>query len=379
MPLYHSSASVLAAITAVKFRSTVAIGRKFSVSTFWDDVRSSRATIVQYVGETFRYLLSAPPSPKDKEHSVRLAYGNGLRPDVWDVFKERFGVPVIVEFYSATEAPSLLINVSANSFSSGAVGHHGLLIGMLLGSAVFIAEYDHETNTLLRNPQTGLLQPVKPGQPGELLFKLDPKSIETKYQGYFNNEKATSSKVVRDVRTKGDAYFSTGDVIRWDKEGRVWFMDRIGDTFRWRSENVSTAEVSEVLGRCPGIAEANVYGVLVPRHDGRAGCAAIVTTDADSRPNSRPTPSPALLKAIAAHAKANLPRYAVPLFLRFTASMHRTGTNKQQKHILREQGVDVDKVEAAGDELYWLHPQTAEYVPFSKTDLKGIEEGKAKL
>lgn len=252
MPLYHSSAALLGLLAVLQGGSTIALGERFHRSTFWSDVRATNATMIQYVGETCRYLLSAPPSPLDKQHKVRLAFGNGLRPDVWPKFKKRFGIETIQEFYAATEGPAAMWNKSRNSFSEGAVGMSGALSRQLVKSLVIKLDFDD--NVAVRDPKTGLCIVVRAGEPGELVYKLDEKDIEADFQGYYGNKNATSSKILRDVLVKGDAYFSTGDVMRKDGEGRWFFCDRIGDTFRWKSENVSTAEVAEVLGSCSSIA-----------------------------------------------------------------------------------------------------------------------------
>jgi len=202
--------------------------------------------------------------------------------------------------------------------------------------------------------------------PGELLYKLDADDVAKKFQGYFNSKGSTESKIMRDVFVKGDAYFRTGDMVSVDAEGRTYFSDRIGDTFRWKSENVSTNEVSEVLGTHPVVHEANVYGVELPHHDGRAGCVAIVLAE---EPNER------LLKDLATHAGAKLPRFAVPLFLRRMKNMHITGNNKQQKHIVRKEGIDPSKV--GDDELFWLKDGT--YVRFRKNDWEELKNGRVRL
>ncbi|KAL5320086.1 hypothetical protein ACEPPN_013148 [Leptodophora sp. 'Broadleaf-Isolate-01'] len=192
-----------------------------------------------------------------------------------------------------------------------------------------------------RDPTTGFCKQVPRDEAGELLFALDAADINKKFQGYFNNKGSTESKIMRDVLKKGDAYFRTGDMISWDKEGRSYFNDHIGDTFGWKSENVSPSEVSEALGNHASVHKANVYGVELPHHDGRAGCLAIVLAE---------EPSGRLMSDLAKHAHARLPRFAVPLFLRLTKEMVVTGTNKQQKHIVRGQGVNPEKM--GEDELY---------------------------
>jgi acyl-CoA synthetase (AMP-forming)/AMP-acid ligase II len=370
MPLYHSSAAILGALPCLNAGSAFAIGQKFSTRTFWQEVRESNATHIQYVGETCRYLLSAPPQigPSgenlEKQHRVRMAFGNGLRPDVWNRFKERFGIDTISELYAATESNGLGLNLSRNDFTKGAIGRSGFLLSLIFGPPA-IVELDVETEAPRRN-EKGFCVKVPTGEPGELLFALIADDIKRKYQGYYNNSKATDSKVLKDVFKKGDAYFRTGDVARRDSEGRLYFVDRIGDTYRWKGENVSTNEVAEALGTHPAVEEANVYGVALPNHDGRAGCVALVLTE---------EPSDRVLSSLAEHITRQLPRFAVPLFLRMTKNMERTGTNKQQKHVLREQGVDPAK--KGDDELYWLRKGT--YVKFGEREWIELSGGRVKL
>jgi acyl-CoA synthetase (AMP-forming)/AMP-acid ligase II len=381
MPLYHSSALILSFTATLFAGSTQAIGRKFSTKTFWNDVRASKATNIQYVGETLRYLLAAPPQydPEtgaclDRVHQVRQAFGNGLRPDIWNEFKERFGVETIVEFYAATEGPFGTWNVSSNDFSRGAMGRHGLFWGWLTGLSTRVIALDEITQDPVRDPVTGFCKKVTPGKPGEAIYKLPAAEVEKRFQGYHGNPKATESKLLRNVFSKDDVWFRSGDMVRWDNEGRVYFHDRIGDTFRWKSENVSTAEVSETLGLHDSIREANVYGVQLPHHDGRAGCAAVYLTGDTTQETMR---------NLAQYVKKSLPRYAQPLFLRVVPAIgedsnQATGTNKQQKHTLREAGVRPDQArdEELGS-LWWLNGDS--YVPFTDPDWSELESGRVKL
>ncbi|KAK2608556.1 long-chain fatty acid transporter fat1 [Conoideocrella luteorostrata] len=378
MPLYHSAAAILSFCSTILAGSTQAIGRKFSTKVFWKEVRESNATVIQYVGETLRYLLAAPPQCDpvtgeciDKKHKVTAAFGNGLRPDIWNVFKERFGIDTVLEFYAATEGPFGLWNLSRNDHTAGAIGRSGLVYGGLQSINLALVELDWVTELPKRDLKTGLCTKVKAGDPGELIFKLDPENINQRFQGYYGNEGATSSKIIRSVFKEGDAWFRTGDVTRWDAQGRMYFMDRIGDTFRWKSENVSTVEVSEAVGRHPSVREANVYGVELPHHDGRAGCVAIAF---DKKPSKE------VLRSLAGHVKSTLPRYAQPLFLRILTDVggaaQTTGTNKQQKHLLRLAGIKPNNEEADG-EIYWLKGST--YVPFHDNEWRELEAGLVKL
>lgn len=376
MPLYHASAALLGFCSCLINGCTFIIGHKFSTRNFWPEVRASNATIIQYVGETCRYLLAAPPQldpttgeDLDGKNTVRVAFGNGLRPDVWNRFKERFGIDTVAEFYAATEGPQGTWNISSNDFSRGAIGRNGFLSRCYLNTQYVIVKLDWVLELPLRSPENNnFCTKVSPGSPGELLCKVDAAQIDKKFQGYFNNAKATNGKVLRDVFAKGDAWFRTGDVVRWDSEGRWYFCDRVGDTFRWKAENISTAEVSEALGTHPAVQEANVYGVEIPHHEGRAGCAAMVL-DRDA--------SQTLLDGVATHAKERLPRYAVPLFLRIMSEIQATGNNKQQKHVLRAQGVEPGKVRGAGDRMFWLREGT--YVEFEDRDWEQLQMERLQL
>ena len=332
------------------------------------------ATIIQYVGETCRYLLAAPPQidpatgeDLDKKHRVRLALGNGLRPDIWNAFKERFGIDTIAEFYAATEGGLALWNLSNNDHSRGAVGRAGSIAQLAVGHTFLIVRLDYGTEQPSRTGKGHFCAAAGYDEPGELLYKLNTKDVKSSFQGYYGNEQATTKKIMRDVLVKGDVYFRTGDVMRLDHEGRYWFCDRIGDTFRWKSENISTTEVQAVLGTHPAIVEANVYGVELPNHDGRAGCAALLL---DGEPDAK------LLRSLARHVDKNLPKFAVPTFIRVAKVLETTGTNKQQKHGLRTQGVDPAKV-TNGDRIYWLQHGT--YVDFRDHDWSDLEGARVKL
>lgn len=379
--MYHSAAAVLSFCAVLHAGATQALGRKFSTRTFWEDVRSMDATAIQYVGETLRYLAAAPPQHDpvtgellDKRHNVRIAYGNGLRPDTWERFKSRFGVPTVAEIYAATEGTMAFINICSNELTAGAMGRHGWIQGALLSKSLGVVEVDWETEQPRRDPRTGFCIRVPRGEPGEMLFQLPSDDPSQRFQGYFKNPEANAKKLMRDVFKKGDAWFRSGDVVRWDNEGRIFFNDRIGDTFRWKSENVSTAEVSEAVGNHPAVHEANVYGVELPHHDGRAGCAAIHLDEN--------VPLDQTLISLAAHVRASLPRYAVPLFLRVArgdpGTAQTTGTNKQQKQPLRLAGVKPDPAKDAElGQLYWLGKEA--YVPFQEKDWRELEGGRVKL
>jgi acyl-CoA synthetase (AMP-forming)/AMP-acid ligase II len=363
MPIYHSSAAFLCLGVAFRSGACMIIGRKFSASRFFQEVRKYDATVVQYIGEIARYLLAVPPHPDDKNHRVRLAYGNGMRPDVWEKFRERFGINHVFEFYASSEGNGALLNYNTGPFGAGAVGRFGWL-ARTVRPDFRIFRVDAITEDVVRGTN-GLCQECEADEPGEFMMRINEARAASQFQGYAGNAEATKKKILRDVKVKGDAWFRSGDLMRRDADGFYWFGDRMGDTFRWRSENVSTAEVSAVLGE--KIAEANVYGVLVPNHDGRAGCAAI----------PRDVAATMDLAALAQHARKALPKYSVPLFLRIVPTMEATGTVKQLKVALRNQGIE--HAQCGPDPLYWLPPSAKAYIPFEPQDLEAIKAGKVKL
>ena len=378
MPLYHSSAFVLGFGPCLNNATTLVLGHQFSTRKFWSEVRASKATVIQYVGETLRYLMTNPPDRDlDQANSVRLAFGNGLRPDVWEAFKVRFDVPIVAEFYAATEGVSGSFNLSSNSFSSGAIGRYGIIGDLVLKSANAIVKVDWETEEPHRDPMTGYCERLTYDQPGELICRLDAKDISSTYVGYFGNDTASAKKILRNVFSKDDAWFRTGDTVKYDRHGLLWFSDRIGDTYRWKSENVSTAEVAQVLGMHPMVQEANVYGVELPGYEGRAGCAAVLLADGAFAADAEPAKD--ILESIATFATNSLPRYGVPVFLRVVKELQMTGNNKQQKVELRKQGADPSLVGEKGDRLYWLRPGTSAYERFDGAEWEALKQGRAKL
>lgn len=355
---------------------SLAIGSKFSVSKFWLDICDSESTFFVYVGETARYLLAAPPSPLDKTHKIRCIHGNGMRPDVWANFQERFNIPEVSEFFTSTEGMFALINWARNPYGVNAVGHHGLLLRLLLRNTWVPVAIDIETGDIYRSPDTGLARRVPYSEGGEILVQIPN---ENAFTSYWHAPAATEKKFARDVFRKGDLYYRTGDALRRTDDGYWYFLDRLGDTFRWKSENVSTTEVGEVLGRYPGVLEAIVYGVLVPGHDGRAGCAAVTLASAQRDKFD--------WKAFATYAREKLPRYAVPVFVRVVeGEVGALGSHnhKQNKVPLRDEGVEPKlqgtKIQGGElDRLYWIPPNSTEYVSFGEEEWKMLVAGKARL
>lgn len=367
MPLYHSSATILGMGSVLSAGCTMVLGHRFSASQTIPELRASRATVMQYVGETCRYLLASPPTPQDRDHNVRVAFGNGMRSDVWSAFKERFGIPTIAEFYASTEGVSASWHLQEGEWGVGAIGKNGVLTQLILGHKIAIVRMaDDGSDMPIRDPNTGFCIRADYGEPGELLWRLDPADIGGQFKGYHNAEKATNEKVLRDVFTTGDMWFRSGDLQRRDATGLWYFVDRIGDTFRWKSENVSTTEVADVANAATGVKEAAVYGVAVPGHEGRCGCAAI---------SLEPTSSVHAMLASLHKNIGALPRYARPIFVRIVDGIEHTGNNKQVKHVLRDQGVDPAK--AGDDKIYWLTERG--YEPFGNAEWERIVGGKAKL
>jgi len=337
LPLYHSTGGVCAVGMAFFTGGALIIKRKFSVHDFWSDIHKYRATMFEYIGELCRYLLNAPPSPLEKGHKVRAITGNGLRPEIWRAFQERFAIPRVVEFYGATEGNVSMLNYDG---TVGAVGRVPDYLEWLLPSRV--VRFDVEKEMPVRGPD-GLCIECDPDEVGEALGGMSTRSGR-EFEGY--TVKADSDKkMLRDVFRKGDVWFRTGDLMRRDEHGYFYFVDRIGDTFRWKGENVSTGEVGAALQNVPGIREANVYGVTVPGLDGRAGMAALVV-DGDFN-----------LEGLPSHLKA-LPSYARPIFLRLSPRIEVTGTFKQRKVDLVREGVDPS---AIPDPLYFLDPDSEKY------------------
>ncbi|EEQ89281.1 hypothetical protein RJZ56_000611 [Blastomyces dermatitidis] len=373
LPLYHGAAHGLCINPSIYAGSTVILSRKFSHKTFWPEVRESQADIIQYVGELCRYLVNAPPSPLDKKHNVRMAWGNGMRPDVWGVFRERFGVETINELYAATDGVSSSFNANRGDFGLGAIGVRGLYWHWVNGSNERRVKIDVVTEEIQRD-KNGFAIACKDGEPGETLYKLDPAAPNAAFVGYFGNKGASEKRKIRDVFQKGDLWFRSGDMMRQDPDGCLYFVDRLGDTFRWKSENVSTNEVGDVLGKFGNIAETNVYGVQVPHADGRAGCAALVLADSMTVDSFD-------FGAFAKYAIGVLPRYAVPIFVRVVPSFETTGTMKLQKGKLRAEGVDLDKIKenGTGGRLFWLPPGGNAYTPFEADQWEALKAGRVKL
>jgi fatty-acyl-CoA synthase len=302
----------------------VVVRDRFSARRFWDDVVETECTLFQYIGELCRYLLGAPENPRERAHKLRIATGNGLRADVWTPFQERFSIPQILEFYAATENTISLYNVEGKV---GAVGRVPSILAHRSPAALIRLDEGGEP---LRGSD-GLCVKAQVGEAGELVGRLDLGKATATFEGY-TGEAENRRKVLRDVFSPGDAWLRSGDLMRTDAQGFFFFVDRLGDTFRWKGENVATAEVEAVIAQVPGVSEALVYGVAVPGAEGRAGMAALRVEPGFD------------LSVLREHLAANLPRYARPLFIRYVEEFERTETFKPKKRALVDEAFDPARV-----------------------------------
>jgi fatty-acyl-CoA synthase len=342
LPMYHTSGGLLATGAVLVGGGTVFIREKFSASEFWDDVVRERCTLFMYIGELCRYLVHRPPHPLERAHQLRLCSGNGLRPDIWTAFQSRFAIPRILEWYAATESNISLFNLEGKP---GAVGRIPWFLRSRFQTKII--RYDMVRQAPVRNA-LGHCEEAAAGEVGEALGRIfhDPSKPASRFEGY-SNTADNEAKILRNVFAEGDTWFRSGDLMRVDTDGYFYFVDRVGDTFRWKGENVSTTEVAEVMGVFNGIHEANVYGVEVPGHEGRAGMAAIVRDDGVD------------LAALRAYLVAHLPDYARPLFLRIRSDIDKTATFKQRKIHMAKEGFDPSQV---ADALFFDDPRVGAYV-----------------
>jgi len=353
LPMYHSVGGVQAPGALLVRGGSVVLAEKFSARRFWPDIVRRDCTIFQYIGELCRYLLHAP-SPLEPEHRIRLACGNGLRPDIWNEFKSRFRIPRIFEFYAATEGNVSFFNVEGEP---GSIGRIPSFLAHRFPAA--LVRFDVQKGEPVRNEQ-GFCIRCNPNEVGEAVGQLlkDPSNLGSRFDGYTDKE-ASEKKILRNVFQPGDAWFRTGDLMRRDERGFFYFVDRIGDTFRWKGENVATSEVSMALCEFPGIREATVYGVEIPGADGRAGMAALVLSDDQLD-----------LRALWAHVTSRLPAYARPLFLRLRSEIEVTTTFKYAKTDLVREGYDPA---ATADPI---DPESATFIRVDHDLYQRIQEGR---
>jgi fatty-acyl-CoA synthase len=360
LPLYHSVGGVVATFATLVNGGAVVIRPRFSASDFWRDVREERCTLFQYIGELCRYLVNTPCQPMETEHCLRIACGNGLRPEVWVPFQTRFRIPRILEYYASTEGNFSLYNCEGQP---GAIGRIPAFLANRL--PVALLRFDVEKSEPWRNAE-GLCERCAANEIGEAVGLMpDTGGGERagRFEGYADQE-ASNRKVLRNVFKAGDSWYRTGDLMRRDERGFYYFVDRVGETYRWKGENVSTAEVLTALTASRGVVEGVVYGVSVPGTDGRAGTAAlVVNADFD-------------LAAFRAEVGARLPPYARPVFVRILATLEATSTFKPRKQDLIQAGFDPGHMT---DPLYFDDARAQRYVPVDAALYAAISDGTIRI
>jgi fatty-acyl-CoA synthase len=355
LPMYHSVGGIVAVGSVLVRGGAVALSPRFSASRFWSDIARWDCTMFQYIGELCRILVHAPTHPQETGHRLRIACGNGLAADVWERFQERFRIPRILEFYAATESSFSLYNCEGKPGSLGRVPPyfaHRFPLALVRFDAV---------SGVPQRDAAGRCIACTTGEAGEAIspIRADPSLPAPRFEGY-TDAAATASKILRDVFEPGDAWYRSGDLMRRDAAGFYYFVDRVGDTFRWKGENVSTTEVAATLCAAPGVAEALVYGVAIPSSDGRAGMAALSTIEGFD------------LEQLRRHVRAALPPYARPLFIRLLREVERTGTFKPAKTELARAGYDLELV---ADPLFVSDGLADRYVTLDAQVLRLIRTG----
>jgi len=357
MPLYHTSAGIIGVGQVLLTGCSGAIRQKFSASNFWKDCVKYDCTASQYIGEICRYLLAQPKCPEETTHKMRLMYGNGLREEIWQNFVDRFRVRV-GELYGSTEGTSNLVNID------GKVGACGFLPISPLTSKmhpVRLVKIDEASGEVIRR-KDGLCIPCRPGETGAMVSTIRKNNPLLIFEGYLN-EKETNKKVICDVFRQGDRAFLTGDILHWDRLGYVYFKDRTGDTFRWKGENVSTTEVEAVLMPLKTVADVTVYGVQIPNSEGRAGMAAIVKSSHASEDDEE------FLSEIGSKVSTCLAPYAIPVFVRITSSLDKTGTFKLVKTHLQRASYNTS------DPVFLWNGTKKKYLRFTEDQRLRLEAG----
>jgi fatty-acyl-CoA synthase len=355
LPLYHSTGGLCAVGAAFETGAALVVRKRFSATAFWSDIVAHGCTIFVYIGELCRYLVNSPEHPQEREHKIRLAFGNGLRPEIWTEFQKRFRIPEILEFYGSTEGNVSLFNFDGKP---GAVGRIPSYVRKQFN--IRLVKFDLEINEPARGAN-GLCIEARPGEIGEAVGEIGHDTRHA-FAGYADKA-ASEKKILRDVFKSGDAFFRTGDLMRQDEAGYLYFVDRIGDTYRWKGENISTTEVAERLAALPGVTEVNVYGVAVPGAEGKAGMAAIVPGEGFD------------IEAMKSRVDHELPGYAQPVFIRLQRGIETTGTFKYTKTELVAEGFAPP---GSKDRIYYRHPEKG-YVRLDKRALTKLQAGELKL
>jgi fatty-acyl-CoA synthase len=358
LPVYHSVGGIVAPCSMLSAGASIVLADKFSAGNFWLDIVRWDCTLFQYIGELCRYLLKAPRSEFETRHRLRLACGNGLRGDIWEALQARFAIPQILEFYAATEGNFSLFNVEGKP---GAIGRIPPLLAHRFPAAII--RLDPELGIPVRT-EDGLCIPCISGEIGEAVGRIGSAGDGGgRFEGY-TDATETEKKILRDVLAPGDAWFRTGDLMTRDESGYFHFVDRVGDTFRWKGENVATSEVSQAIMDYPGVVDATTYGVKIPGADGRAGMVAVVVDDSFD------------LREFRSDLARRLPAYACPVFVRLCAALDITETFKQRKQELVREGFDVSLVK---DPLFFLDAKSGIYRPVDADAYARILEGSIRL
>ena len=362
LPMYHSIGGVVATGALLVRGGSVVIAEKFSAQRFWDDIAEWDCTLFQYIGELCRYLVNAPEHPRERKHRLRMCCGNGLRADVWEEFQSRFEIPRILEFYAATEGNVSLYNVEGRP---GAIGRVPSFLSHRFPLA--LVKFDDASGAPARDANGRCIR-CATGEPGEAIGRIRDSAAQAgdtggEFEGY-TSAADTEKKILRNVFEAGDAWYRTGDLMRRDAGGFYYFVDRIGDTFRWKGENVATSEVAAALMAFPGVSEASVYGVAVPGTEGAAGMATLV---AERMPD---------FAALRGHLARRLPPYARPLFLRLKDRIDVTATFKHKKTELTREGFDPSMTH---DTIYFDDQEQQAYVPLDAALYERIDAGKMRL
>jgi fatty-acyl-CoA synthase len=358
LPLCHSVGGIVAPCSMLHAGGSVVLADKFSPDRFWRDIVGWDCSRFQYIGELCRYLLKAPASEFEPRHRLRLACGNGLRGDIWEAFQARFGIPQILEFYAATEGNFSLYNVEGKP---GVIGKIPAFLAHRFPAAII--RVDPELGTPIRTAD-GLCIACPRGEVGEAIGRIGTASdAGGRFEGY-TDAGETEKKILRNVLASGDAWFRTGDLMTLDESGYFRFIDRVGDTFRWKGENVATSEVNEAILQFPGVVDAATYGVTIPGADGRAGMVAIVAGEHFD------------LGDLPAHLARRLPSYACPVFVRLCATLDSTETFKQKKHELVRDGFDPTRI---ADAMYFRDANSDAYRPLDPDACIGLTNGSLRL
>ena len=384
MPLYHSAAGMVGVGVSWLGGITIVLRRKFSANAFMRDCAENGVTVIQYIGQIARYLMSTPHTKYDREHKVRKAIGNGMPPEIWQQFKDRFNIGYVGEFYASTEGNANLVNTQNRV---GAIGYIPWIARFFY--PIRMVKYNFDEEDVVRDA-AGHCIDIRAGETGELINLVSMTDPLRSFDGY-TNKKANDDKLMHDVFREGDVYFRTGDLVRQDKEGFIYFVDRIGDTYRWNGENVATSEVSQLMSKFEAFDEINVFGVEVKGNDGKAGMAAITLANTDNSSGETPSaddsgsvaPSKKLtyedvekhvdMSELYTFVSKQMASYQQPLFIRFQASMETTGTFKHKKMDWVKQGYDPNEVD---DPLYFKDKQQKKYVRLTDEVHRGILDGK---